>query len=236
MSIKTRDICAFEAFGTCPRLKESPEEKTRALFISPHTDDVELGAGGTLIKLLEDGNEILWVVFSTAESSLPADTPKDTLHNEFLDVASSIGLKEKDYKIFDFKVRYLPSHRQEILDEMIKMKKDYSPDLIIGPSLNDNHQDHEVVAKEILRAFKDSSSIISYELPWNHIQFNTQLFVKIDESHLNKKIELLKKYDSQIKLDRPYFSKDYIRGWAKMRGVQVKAEYAEAFEVTRWIL
>ena len=208
----------------------------RTLFISPHTDDVELGAGGTLIKFLESGNEVLWVVFSTAETSLPADTPKDTLRLEFMDVASSVGLKEKDYKIFDFQVRYLPERRQEILDEMITMKKEFSPDLIIGPSLNDNHQDHEVVAKEILRAFKDSASIISYELPWNHIEFNTQLFVKIDERHLNKKIELLKKYESQVKLDRPYFSEEYIRGWAKMRGVQVKAEYAEAFEVVRWIM
>lgn len=208
----------------------------RTLFISPHTDDVELGAGGTLIKLLEGGNEILWVVFSTAETSLPADTPKETLRNEFLDVVTSIGLKENDYKIFDFKVRYLPSHRQEILDEMIKMKKEYSPDLIVGPSLNDHHQDHEVVAKEMLRAFKDSSTIICYELPWNHIEFKTQLFVKIDESHLNKKIRLLKKYDSQIMLDRPYFSEEYIRGWASMRGVQVKAEFAEAFEVVRWIM
>jgi LmbE family N-acetylglucosaminyl deacetylase len=208
----------------------------RALFISPHTDDVELGAGGTLVKLLEAGNEIMWVVFSTAETSLPEDAPRDTLRKEFLDVAHSIGLKDKDLKIFDFQVRYLPMHRQEILEEMIKMKKDFSPDLIIGPSLNDHHQDHEVVAKETLRAFKDSASIICYELPWNHTEFNTQLFVKIDERHLNKKIQLLKKYESQIELDRPYFSEEYIRGWARMRGVQVKAEFAEAFEVVRWIL
>jgi N-acetylglucosamine malate deacetylase 1 len=208
----------------------------RTLFISPHTDDVELGAGGTLTKLMEEGNEVQWVVFSTAEGSLPEDAPRDTLRNEFLDVARSIGLKEKNLKIFDFQVRYLSQHRQEILEEMVNMRKDYSPDLIIGPSLNDNHQDHEVVAKETLRAFKDNASIICYELPWNHIQFDTQMFVKIGWGHLNKKIQLLKKYASQIDLGRPYFSEEYIRGWARMRGVQVKAEYAEAFEVVRWIL
>jgi LmbE family N-acetylglucosaminyl deacetylase len=208
----------------------------RTLFISPHTDDVELGAGGTLIKLHEGGNEILWVVFSTAETSLPDDAPRDTLRLEFLDVARSVGLKENNYKIFDFKVRYLPDHRQEILEEMVRLKKDYSPDLVVGPSLNDNHQDHEVVAKEMIRAYKDSSSIICYELPWNHISFNTQMFVKIGENHLDQKIELLKKYHSQIKLGRSYFSEEYIRGWARMRGVQVRAEFAEAFEVIRWIL
>jgi N-acetylglucosamine malate deacetylase 1 len=208
----------------------------RTLFISPHTDDVELGAGGTLIKLHEGGNEILWVVFSTAEGSLPADAPKDTLRLEFIDVARSIGLCEKDYRIFDFKVRYLPDHRQEILEEMVRLRKEYAPDLIVGPSLNDNHQDHEVVAKEMLRAFKDCASIICYELPWNHIRFNTQMFVKIDQRHLDQKIELLKKYHSQLDLGRAYFSEEYIRGWARMRGVQVRSEFAEAFEVIRWIL
>ena len=208
----------------------------RTLFISPHTDDVELGAGGTLIKLHEGGNEILWVVFSTAEASLPSDAPKDTLRLEFIDVARSIGLKEKDYRIFDFKVRYLPDHRQEILEEMVRLRKEYAPDLIIGPSLNDNHQDHEVVAREMLRAFKDCASIICYELPWNHIRFNTQMFVKIDQRHLDQKIELLKKYHSQLELGRAYFSEEYIRGWARMRGVQVRSEFAEAFEVIRWIL
>jgi len=208
----------------------------RALFFSPHTDDVELGAGGTLTKLRENGHEIMWAVFSTAETSLPAGTPPDTLRREFLGVAGAVGLAQKDLRIFDFHVRYLPQHRQEILEEMIRMKKDYAPDLIVGPSLNDHHQDHEVVAKEMLRAFKDSASIICYELPWNHTEFNTQLFVKISEDHLAKKIDLLKKYRSQIELDRAYFSEEYIRGWAKMRGVQVKADFAEAFEVVRWIL
>jgi LmbE family N-acetylglucosaminyl deacetylase len=208
----------------------------KALFISPHTDDVELGAGGTLTKLMEKGWEILWVVFSTAESSLPEGSPPDTLRKEFLDVANSIGLKENNLKIFDFQVRYLSSRRQEILEEMVKMKKEFSPNLVVGPSLDDNHQDHEVVAKETLRAFKDCASIICYELPWNHITFNTQLFVKVKERHIAKKIELLKRYKSQIALDRPYFQEDYIRGWAKMRGVQVKSEFAEAFEVVRWII
>lgn len=208
----------------------------KALFISPHTDDVELGAGGTLTKLMEKGWEILWVVFSTAESSLPEGSPPDTLRKEFLDVANSIGLKENNLKIFDFQVRYLSSRRQEILEEMVKMKKEFSPNLVVGPSLDDNHQDHEVVAKETLRAFKDCASIICYELPWNHITFNTQLFVKVKERHIAQKIELLKRYKSQIALDRPYFQEDYIRGWAKMRGVQVKSEFAEAFEVVRWII
>jgi len=208
----------------------------RALFISPHTDDVELGAGGTLVKLLEEGNEVYWVVFSTAEDSLPQGTPPDTLRREFLSVVDDLGLDKGQYKILNFRVRYLPEHRQEVLEELVRIKKEYSPDLVVGPSLDDYHQDHQVVAWEMIRAFKNSASIISYELPWNHVRFNTQLFVRLEERYIDRKISLLSHYQSQVSLNRPYFSEDFIRGWARTRGVQVGARYAEAFEVIRWIL
>jgi len=208
----------------------------KILFLSPHTDDVELGAGGTLVKSLELGHEILWVVFSTAEDSLPDNMPKDALKKEFLKVISDLGLKEEDYQIMNFRVRRLHEYRQEILEELVKIRKDFGPELVIGPSLNDYHQDHQVVAWEMTRAFKNTSSIIAYELPWNHVAFNTQMFVKLEEKHIKKKVELLKNYRSQQILNRPYFSEDFIFGWARMRGVQVRAEFAEAFEVIRWIL
>ncbi|WP_048811378.1 PIG-L deacetylase family protein [Thermococcus gammatolerans] len=208
----------------------------RVLFLSPHTDDVELGAGGTLVKFLELGHEILWVVFSTAEESLPDNMPKDTLKREFLGVINDLGLKGENYRILNFHVRRLHEYRQEILEELVKIRKEFAPDLVIGPSLNDYHQDHQVVAWEMTRAFKNTSSIICYELPWNHVTFNTQLFIKLEEKHVKKKVELLSNYESQLLLNRPYFSKDFIFGWARMRGVQVKAEFAEAFEVIRWIL
>ncbi len=196
---------------------------------------MELGAGGTLCKLLEDGEEIYWVVFSTAESSLPANMPKDTLKKEFLSVIQQVGLDEDHYKIYDFRVRYLNEYRQEILDELVLIRNKIRPDLVIGPSLNDHHQDHQVVANEMVRAFKNSSSIISYELPWNHVNFNMQMFYRLNKDQIAKKILLLKNYKSQIAINRRYFSKDFIKGAARTRGVQVNCDYAEAFEVIRWI-
>ena len=208
----------------------------RVLFLSPHTDDVELGAGGMLCKLLESKDEIYWMVFSTAENSLPAHMPKDTLKKEFLSVISHIGLKADHVQIHDFQVRYLSEHRQEVLEAMIEMNKTFQPDLVVGPSLNDHHQDHQVVANEMVRAFKNTSSIISYELPWNHVSFDMQFFVKLDERHVTSKIKLLKYYQSQMDLNKQYFKDEFIKGMARTRGIQVNTEYAEAFEVIRWIL
>jgi len=208
----------------------------RIVILSPHTDDAELGCGGSIIKFLGDGHEICWVVFSTAEDSLPDDLPKDTLRTEFLNVVADLGLNAGNCRVFEFKVRHLHHYRQEILDDLIQIRNQFNPDLVIGPSPHDLHQDHQVVAHEMIRAFKTSSSIICFELPWNHVTFNTQCFIKLDKEQIEGKCRLLGNYKSQLSIGRPYFHSEFIYGLAKTRGIQCNSEYAEAFEVVRWML
>jgi LmbE family N-acetylglucosaminyl deacetylase len=208
----------------------------RILILSPHTDDAELGCGGSIVRFLEDKNELYWVAFSTAEDSLPKDLSTDTLKKEFINVVTDLGLNEKNYKICNFKVRYLHEKRQNILEQLIKIRTDFNPDLVIGPSINDYHQDHQVVANEMIRAFKTVSSIISYELPWNHVTFNSQLFIKLEEKHISAKCNLLNNYESQILNNRPYFSTEFVYGLATTRGIQCNSKYAEAFEVIKWMI
>lgn len=207
----------------------------KILILSPHTDDAELGSGGTIIKYLEEKKDIIWVVFSTAEESVPENLPKSILKDEFYEVVKKLNIPETEIIIKDFKVRYLHEKRQDILELLINLRQTFQPDLVIGPSLNDFHQDHSIVANEMVRAFKSNSSIISYELPWNHISFNTQFFIKLNDNQINKKIDLLKSYRSQVEKGREYFSTEFIKGLAKTRGIQVNSKYAEAFEVIRWI-
>jgi N-acetylglucosamine malate deacetylase 1 len=205
------------------------------IILSPHTDDAELGCGGTIARMLEEDKNIHRFVFPTAEDSLPGDLPKDTLYKDFLDVTKKIGLSEDNFKIFNYQVRNLPEHRQEILEILTRLKKEINPYLVIGPSLNNYHQDHLVIANEMIRAFKSTSSIISYELPWNQVTFSNQLFFRLNRKHIDKKIELLSSYKSQLIKDRAYFSSEFIYGLARTRGVQINSEYAEDFEVIRWI-
>jgi len=205
------------------------------LVLSPHTDDAELGCGASIIRFIEEGNNILWIVFSTAEESVPVNMKKNTLELEFLNVARKLHLSNNDFKINHFRVRYLHEKRQDVLELLIKTREEFKPSLVIGPSLNDFHQDHVVIANEMVRAFKSSSSIICYELPWNHFTFNTQYFITLNKKYIEKKIELLSCYKSQIIKNRGYFSPEYIYGIAKTRGIQINADYAEAFEVIRWI-
>jgi len=207
----------------------------RILLLSPHTDDVELGAGGTVIKLLEDkNNDICWDVFSICEDAVPEGLPPDTLEKEFTSVASRLGIR--DYHIYRLPNKNFPQYRQEILTQLDKVKREFKPDLLISPSLNDSHQDHKTIAEEAVRAFKKDASMIGYELPWNNLVFSPQLTVKLTEKQMEAKWEVLSIYESQFTLQRNYFSKEFIFGWARMRGAQCNSEYAEAFEVIRWVI
>ncbi len=212
----------------------------KILILSPHTDDAELGCGGSIVKFLDEGHKISWAVFSTAEEALPealpAGLPKDSLRREFRSVIENLGLREDRCKVYNFKVRSLHQHRQEILEELVKIKSELDPNVVIGPSVNDLHQDHQVVANEMIRAFKTSSSIICYELPWNHISFITQMFVKLKKNYVTRKCEILEEYQSQRMKNKLYFSRQFIYGLAKTRGVQCNSKYAEAFEVVRWMI
>src|SRR5665648_183867 len=147
------------------------------LVLAPHTDDGELGAGGTISYLIENKANVYYAAFSTAKESVPDGLPKDILKTEVLNATKQLGIKEDNLIIFDYQVRKLNYFRQEILEDLIKVRNSIHFDLILMPSLNDIHQDHLTVSQEGLRAFK-TISILGYELIWNNLTFNTTCFVR----------------------------------------------------------
>jgi N-acetylglucosamine malate deacetylase 1 len=202
------------------------------LVLAPHTDDGELGAGGTIARLIESGASVTYATFSTAEESLQPGFAPDTLVKEVKEATARLDIKPENLHIFGHKVRELEYVRQRVLDEMISLREN-KYDLVLLPSLNDIHQDHEVIAREGLRAFKHTT-ILGYELIWNNLSFNTSCFVQLSLRHLETKCSALNAYVSQA--DRPYMKSDFIMSLAKARGVQIGADYAESFEVLRWVM
>lgn len=209
------------------------ENCNNILVLAPHTDDGELGMGGTIRYLVELGKKVTYVAFSTADQSVPKEFPKDILKIEVKRATTKLGIKEENLIIYHYEVRKLGYARQEILEELIRLKKANNFDLVFIPSLHDIHQDHTTIAQEGLRAFKNTT-LLGYELIWNNLTFNTQCFVKLEKRHIDAKVEALKEYESQGKRD--YLSEDFIFSLAKTRGVQAGCNYAEAFEVVRLFL
>jgi len=208
--------------------------KFKNVFVlAPHTDDGELGAGGTIAKLIEFGANVFYFAFSTAEESVAEGLPEDILKTEVMEATHRLGIPNENVIIYNYKVRKLNYVRQEILEDLILHKDRLFPDLVLMPSLNDIHQDHETIAREGLRAFKNST-ILGYELIWNNLTFDTTSFVNLEKRHVQAKVDALAAYESQK--TRFYMSSDFIFSLAQTRGVQIGVEYAESFEVVRWIL
>jgi LmbE family N-acetylglucosaminyl deacetylase len=204
----------------------------RVLALSPHTDDVELGCGGTIARWVDEGATVFTAVFSSAEASLPPGSSANRLRDECELALDELGVPNGNRFAFDFPVRYFASHRQDVLDEMVLLARKVEPDVVLVPSGADLHQDHAVVHAESLRAFRHLT-MLGYEATWNTITFPAQAFVVLEEEHMRRKWAALSRYASQLELRRPYFSRSYIEGLATVRGVQVKARFAEAYETIR---
>lgn len=205
----------------------------RVLVLAPHTDDGEFGCGASIARFIEEGKEVFYAAFSTAEQSVPEGWPKNILETEVREATRRLGIAEANLIVYKYEVRKLNYIRQEILEELVRMKREIAPNLVFMPTADDLHQDHQTVAVEGTRAFKQVT-ILGYELPWNNITFHTRAFIKLQKPHVERKIHALQAYESQR--HKAYATEDFIRSWAKTRGTQIGAEYAETFEVIRWII
>ena len=205
----------------------------RILVLAPHTDDGEIGCGGSIAKFIQEGKTIFYFAFSPAEKSVPKRFPSNILKKEVKEATAVLGIPKENLIILSYPVRDFPAYRQVILEDMVRLKSDLSPDVVFLPCLDDTHQDHQVIAQEGFRAFKDTT-MLGYEVPWNNLVFNTSAFIILQKRHLLKKIEAMKCYKSQMHRNKA--TEALIRSLAKVRGTQVGHLYAESFELIRWII
>jgi len=207
-------------------------QPNKILVLAPHTDDGELGCGGAIAHYISGGSRVYYAAFSICERSLPAALPPKILEDECREATAILGIDPGDVYFFNFEVREFPVSRQPILEALVQLNRDLSPDLVFLPSSNDIHQDHQVITQEGIRAFKNIS-IVGYELPWNNDHMHTNFFLPLTQRSIEKKIEALSVYKSQ--LERTYMQPDLIRSLAKVRGMQINAAFAEAFEMIRLV-
>jgi len=204
----------------------------KALILAPHPDDGEFSSGGTIAKMTASGTEFWYAAFSPCAKSIPDGFSEDVLYQELNNAVRHLGITSERVKTYQFSVRDFPEHRQAILEEMILLKAEIQPDTVFMPNSNDVHQDHQVIHNEGIRAFRDCN-LLGYELPWNSFKFSNDYFVKLTGDHLKTKWEAIQEYKSQS--FRKYCDRALFDGLARVRGSQVNTEFAEAFELIRWI-
>jgi len=131
-----------------------------------------------------------------------------------------------------FFLNRLEEYKQEVRDILYKLREEYKPDLVLCPSIHDLHQDHRTVAECCLTIFRDTSTILGFEVLRSvGPKFTPNLYVILTHLDVERKIEVVKCYKSQLK-GRPYFfTVENFLAHMKMRGIQARADWAEAYEL-----
>jgi len=199
---------------------------TTVLALGAHPDDIELGCGGALVKLLDGGAELHSAIFSRCSDETLEDP--NLRAKEYEVAAREIGLKMP--LIFDFPNRELPEHRHAIMREMERLQETIEPDLVFIPFLEDPHQDHETIARAAIRTFRRRETILQFEiLRYGGHSFTPSLFIDVTTT-LDRKIAALRHYKSQFRR-RAYFDEESFRSLARTRGAQCGYDYAEGFVI-----
>lgn len=204
----------------------------KVLCLGAHPDDIELGAGATIYKLISEGHKVFAHVFTVncdeyRRLSLPIEMD-ESFEQLGIKKANSVSYLKVSCSL---KPRNLP--RQEILDGLLCLRDTLQPDLVFTHSSTDTHQDHQVIHNETYRAFKDRS-ILGYDMPWNTRKENLNTYHIITKEQIEAKVKALSFYKSQNQ--RTYTQPEYIESLARLRGTGTSTRYAEAFETIRWIL
>jgi LmbE family N-acetylglucosaminyl deacetylase len=203
----------------------------RILCLGAHSDDIEIGVGGTVLELAErvSGLETCWVVFSAPG---PRAEEARSSANDFLADAACKGVK-----IGSFRENYFPSQWPSIKDWFEEIKANFDPDVVFTHYRDDRHQDHRVLSDLAWNTFRNHL-ILEYEiLKYDGDLGQPNLFIPLSEKVSGRKVELLMKH-FQTQSSKHWFTRDTFEAMHRIRGVECasKTGRAEAFYCRKLVL
>ncbi len=206
---------------------DSPEDRPpRVLCLGAHCDDIEIGCGGTILRLVQEYGklEVRWVVFASNPERI---REAERCAGLFLKDAGQDSLRTPEFR--DFKDGYFPYVGAAIKDEFEQMKG-FAPDLIFTHCRHDLHQDHRLISELTWNTFRDHQ-IWEYEIPKYDADLGSpNLYVHLDDSICRRKVDyVLSSYASQSK--KHWFTEDVLTAILRLRGMESASpwRYAEGF-------
>lgn len=201
-----------------------PGERLSALCLGAHSDDIEIGAGGTLLSWIALGVEldVTWCVVG-AEGEREREARASA--NEFLE-----GAAVSKVETLPFPNSFFPMHGAEIKNWFEGLKARVRPDVILTHRRDDAHQDHREIARHTWNTFRNHL-ILEYEiLKWDGDIGQPNIYVPLSRAVMQRKIDLLMKHFGSQQ-SRHWFDDEAFRGLARLRGMECRApeRYAEAF-------
>jgi LmbE family N-acetylglucosaminyl deacetylase len=194
------------------------------LLLGAHSDDIEIGAGATILSLIAGGADldIMWCVLSGG-----ADRQAEARASAAEFLASS---PRAEVEILGFRDGFFPQQGEQIKGWFETLKTRRNPDIIFTHYRDDAHQDHREVCRTTWNTFRDNL-ILEYEIPkWDGDLGQPNIFMPIAPSTLERKIILLERH-FKSQHSKHWYDLETFRGLARLRGNECRApeRYAEAF-------
>ena len=207
------------------------ESDFRILCLGAHSDDIEIGCGGTILMLLETVPKVVinWIVFGSNEDrKLEAEKSANLFLSQ---------VEQKLVLVHNYKDSYFPYIGAEIKTCFEKLKRDINPDLIFTHHRHDLHQDHRLISELTWNTFRNHL-ILEYEIPkYDGDMGNPNIFVPLSEEICKRKIRNL--FDVfQTQIDQQWFTEDTFWSILRLRGIESNApeKFAEAFYCRKLVL
>lgn len=193
------------------------------LFVGSHPDDVELGCGGTIIKHLEKGDNVFILVLTNGEKG------DHTLNREeCLNSLKSIGIKYSNIFFGNLPDANVVDN-YDTINLIERYINDYNITRVYTHHFADRHQDHRNCSLSVSSAARKTSELFLFQGPSTTVYFEPHVFIELSEEHLNKKIEALSCYKTQI--NKGIVDLDWIKSLACVNSIGLKSKYAEAFSI-----
>lgn len=201
-------------------LGRSPSKPLRIAVLSAHADDAEIGAGGTLLRLLAERPHchVLWAVATgTPVRQAESEASAQALVGRALTLTLSYGALQDGF---------LP-HVGRHLKEWARSEWS-SADLVFTPSRDDSHQDHRAMGELAWQSFR-GAVIAEYEIPkWDGDLLRRNAYVRLSDDQARDKVDHLRRHFGSQR-DKAWYDDDTFRSLMRLRGVECSARWAEAF-------
>jgi LmbE family N-acetylglucosaminyl deacetylase len=200
-------------------------EPFQLLCLGAHPDDIEIGCGGSILRLIAEqpGMSVRWVVFSGSERRR-AEAQSAARH--FL-----AGCADAEISVRDFRDGFFPSQHAEIKDAFELLKRDYRPSLVLTHYRDDLHQDHRLIAELTHNTFRDHL-VWEYEIPkYDGDLGNPNLFFPLSREHCRRKVATLLEHFPSQSQRASWFTEETFFAMLRLRGIGCNAPsgLAEAF-------